>query len=49
VEILIGAMGVLVTLMVAAGMIYMTPRNLDGSVRPEDGVVATSADHEAAA
>jgi len=46
-EVLIGAMGVLVTLLVAVGMIYMTPRNLDRVIRTDDGVVTTAADHEA--
>lgn len=46
-EILIGALGVLVTLLVATGMIYMTPRNLDRVVHTEDGVVTTPVEYEA--
>lgn len=48
-DVLIGSLGVLVTMLVAAGMIYTTPRNLDRVIRTEDGVVTSAADHEASA
>jgi len=45
-QVLIAVMGGLVTLLVATGMMLMTPRNIEKVVHTEDGIVTAPDDGE---